>query len=72
MSTKVMESCPKCKADTHPTDASVHVKTKQVYVSFWRYNCPGCNWVWANEAQRKHNQKVWDKAHAFLSGRGWA
>ena len=63
MSTKVSEKCPKCDSPTRPTDNRVFVDAQEGYFGFWRYECETCHWVWANDAQRKHNEHQANKMH---------
>jgi len=62
MSTKVPEGCPRClAAEVMPTTSVVYVKKEHIHVAMWRYDC-ACDWTWANEAQRKHNEQEVNKA----------
>lgn len=57
MSTKVLVPCPECATPTPPTDRAVPVDSPYgtFPVRLWRYVCQSCPWVWANDAQREHN-----------------
>lgn len=59
MSTKVPEPCPLCGVATLPEEKTVAIENAvgQYPVKLWRYRCI-CGWVWANGAQRIHNQEM--------------
>ena len=63
MSTKMFEDCPRCKSQSMPVDSPVACDYQYgtFPVRMWRYECPKCNWTWANEAQRKHNEHEYYK-----------
>lgn len=65
MSTKVPENCPKCNTPAMPTDKVV-VYSERVPVRVWRYECV-CGWTWANDMQRKHNDKEYDKMYKAIN-----
>lgn len=63
MPTKVSESCKLCGISVVPTDKAMAVEYKSydLVVKFWRYVC-GCSNVWANLAQRQHNDRTFNQA----------
>ena len=64
MSTKISETCPECGEEVNPTDTAqmIWVGSLKVDVRFWRYECPTCQWIWANELQRTHNNHTYHRA----------
>jgi hypothetical protein len=62
VSTKYPESCKKCQSATMPIDTLMKVPGMFYPVPFWRYECP-CGEVWANDAQRTHNQLEQKRAY---------
>lgn len=60
---KKSECCPKCSTMTFPNDKAIQYTSSYVdfFVRIWKYNCEECGWVWANELQRKHNEKEYVK-----------
>ncbi len=72
---KITEDCPKCKHQCFPNDRPVVYRESwgDFAVRIWNYECPKCEWTWANEMQRKHNGKEYSKQYKkakYQSG-GW-
>jgi len=65
MSTKVPENCPKCQTPTFPTDKVVVYGN--VPCKTWRYMCAYCGWTWANNMQRKHNDREYSKMYKAIN-----
>lgn len=72
MSTKYSENCSHCHTSVSPTDTAVAVDTRwgTIPVKVWRYVC-ACGHVWANEAQRKHNDHEYHKAKRKQKEQMW-
>jgi transposase-like protein len=67
------EHCAKCKTPTLPMDEPVVVKKIRARMRLLRYECSKCNWVWANELQRKLNEHEYNKTFELLNiPDGWA
>lgn len=73
MSTKVEDICKKCKTPVSPIDTSIRIdKYERVFrINFWRYHCMGCNWVWANDLQRQHNERKLDTTLRLIKNPYW-
>jgi hypothetical protein len=70
---KKSEICPTCNIETLPIDKAIALDTEYGTVPFkqWRYECTGCGWTWANEAQRQYNARLYNKILKTISNRGW-
>ena len=71
MSTKVAEHCPNCGHSNMPIDTLVIVKKSSVReddipLRLWRYHCEDCGWTWANDLQREHNDKEYDRMYRII------
>lgn len=70
---KLTEDCPKCKQQCFPNDKPV-VYTEgwgDFVVRIWNYECPKCQWTWANALQRDRNAQEYNKQYKiakFQSG----
>lgn len=62
VSTKVSEKCPQCTTDVMPRDKTIRNEKTWKYLWLWFYECESCEWVWANSAQRKHNEREYDRS----------
>lgn len=68
MSTKVPEKCPQCKTDTLPETAYPFIEQYSTAFEQWKYQCPKCDAVWANEAQRALNAQAFHRALSKRQG----
>jgi hypothetical protein len=70
MSTKVAEACPSCTTPAAPKDSPIAVEYEmhELVVKMWRYVCE-CGNVWANAAQRSHNEQAVNSAITAASNR---
>lgn len=75
MSTKVKEACAICGTQTMPVEETVYIEDKTYSgprdraVRLWFYRCVHSRvdgvsfvWLWANDAQRKHNERMYKRA----------
>lgn len=70
MATKVTENCPVCSTPVMPETATVFFEQYNVPVAVWRYRCD-CGNVWANQAQRVHNEQAFKKARNARAAMSW-
>lgn len=63
MATKRPENCPKCNTECMPNDNAVQFFAGwgDFMVRIWNYDCTHCDWTWANEMQRRHNNQEYHK-----------
>lgn len=75
MSTKVAEPCPLCGMPTLPEEKSVVYNTQHgdAPLRLWRYRCAReePEWLWANAAQRRHNEGEQRRALKLARTRAW-
>lgn len=70
--TTVREYCPECGIETASIDRAIAIDSAygEFPVRLRRYAC-SCGWVWANEAQRKHNEGAYRKARKAAIDKQW-
>lgn len=54
---KIPAACPACEGTSEPTDSAVPIEGESFVLKLWRYVCGHCGYIWANDAQRKHNEQ---------------
>lgn len=73
MPTKVPEKCPRCNVNVMPNDDPVTYAgiDTSFTIRVWNYDCLVCDYTWANEAQRAHNRKEYNKKYKLSKYSGW-
>jgi transposase-like protein len=72
MSTKREDRCPRCGTANMPTDEPIFLDHKfgRYYIKFWRYECSDCEYIFANDLQRTHNEREYYRKLKIVNNPG--